>query len=62
MSRRLHCSFCGRSEEEEVRKLAAGPGGVHICDECVAACAVLMEGEAEGRPRRFDPAPGRRVA
>lgn len=55
MPRRLHCSFCGKSEEE-VRKLAAGPGGVHICDECVAACTLLMEGEAEGPPRRFDPA------
>jgi len=41
----LHCSFCGKSQHE-VRKLIAAPT-VYICDECVelcndfALCAVL---------------------
>lgn len=52
---KLHCSFCGKSEDE-IARLCAGPGGVHICDECVAACQVLMAGEAEAPPRAFDPA------
>jgi hypothetical protein len=52
--KKLHCSFCGKSEDE-VRKLAAGPGGVHICDECVAVCQVIMQGEDAGPSRAFDP-------
>jgi hypothetical protein len=54
MAKKLHCSFCGKSEKE-VRKLAAGPGGIHICDECVAACQVIMEGEGTGISHTFDP-------
>jgi len=50
---RLHCSFCGKSEDE-IGKLAAGPGGIHICDECVALCEVVMHGDGEGPPRAFD--------
>lgn len=50
----LACSFCGRSEHD-VAKLAAGPGGVHICDGCVEACRLFMAGEA-ALPRDFDPA------
>lgn len=53
MSKPLCCSFCGKSERE-VAKLAAGPGGVHICDGCVEACRLFMEGEA-ALPRDFDP-------
>lgn len=37
----LHCSFCERSETE-VRKLVAGGGGGHICDECVAIAARII--------------------
>jgi ATP-dependent Clp protease ATP-binding subunit ClpX len=55
MPAKLHCSFCGKSEDE-IKKLAAGPAGVHICDECVAVCQVIMHGETEGPPRAFDPA------
>ncbi len=50
---KLHCSFCGKSEDE-IRKLAAGPGGIHICDECVAVCQVIMSGDGDGPPRAFD--------
>jgi ATP-dependent Clp protease ATP-binding subunit ClpX len=50
----LHCSFCGKSEHQ-VDKLAAGPGGIHICNECVAICQVIMDGEGPGAPRHFNP-------
>jgi hypothetical protein len=52
--RKLCCSFCGKSERE-VAKLAAGPGGVHICDACVEAGRLFMSGTA-ALPRDFDPA------
>ena len=32
----LHCSFCGKSQDE-VKKLVAGRG-VYICDECIEVC------------------------
>ena len=51
----LHCSFCGKSQEQ-VEKLIAGEG-VYICNECVQVCADIMieeginiEGEAVGVP------------
>ena len=55
MNSKLHCSFCGKSEDD-IAKLAAGPGGVHICDECVALCQVIMHGDGPAAPRAFDPA------
>ena len=42
----LHCSFCGKTEDE-VSKLVAGPD-VHICDECVRVAVRLMR-----EPRLF---------
>jgi hypothetical protein len=39
----LHCSFCGKSQHD-VRALIAGPA-VFICDECVALCDDIVEGE-----------------
>jgi hypothetical protein len=30
----LHCSYCNK-RQAEVRKLIAGPGPIHICDECI---------------------------
>lgn len=51
-SRKLLCSFCGKSQDE-VRKLIAGPPQrgtqqpVYICDECVALCNdVLAEDQS----------------
>ena len=37
----LYCSFCGRNQQE-VRKLIAGPG-VYICDECVDLCTDIVD-------------------
>jgi hypothetical protein len=53
MESALHCSFCGKSEHE-IAKLAAGPRGLHICDECVAVCQLVMDGDA-AMARNFDP-------
>lgn len=39
----LKCSFCGKNQEQ-VRKLIAGPG-VYICDECIELCNEIIEEE-----------------
>ncbi|MBS6194209.1 MAG: ATP-dependent Clp protease ATP-binding subunit ClpX [Clostridiales bacterium] len=41
---RVHCSFCGKTEEQ-VRKLIAGPDGSYICDECVEICSEIISEE-----------------
>lgn len=51
--KKLNCSFCGKTNLE-VEKLAAGPGGLHICNECVDACHLFMQG-ADVPPKQFDP-------
>jgi ATP-dependent Clp protease ATP-binding subunit ClpX len=43
----LHCSFCGKSQDE-VRKLIAGPT-VYICDECIDLCNEIIAEETEER-------------
>jgi len=44
----LHCSFCGRPQEQ-VGKLVAGPNGVFICDECIETCReMLAENDCDG--------------
>ena len=41
----IHCSFCGKSEQE-VSRMLAGPPGIYICNECVMICeSILAEGE-----------------
>ncbi|NDY42110.1 ATP-dependent Clp protease ATP-binding subunit ClpX [Dissulfurirhabdus thermomarina] len=57
----LHCSFCGKGQEE-VRKLIAGPN-VYICDECIELCNDIIAeeydrtGEREtGGPQILKPA------
>ncbi len=39
-SRKLHCSFCGKSQDQ-VRRIIAGPGA-YICNECVALCQEIV--------------------
>jgi ClpX C4-type zinc finger len=41
--RTLYCSFCYKSQHE-VKKLISGPGGIFICDECVALCNEIVDG------------------
>ncbi len=39
------CSFCGKSRDE-VSELFDGPGGsVHICDQCVTVCNIMLAGK-----------------
>jgi excisionase family DNA binding protein len=50
------CSFCGKTQER-VRRLIAGPGGVFICDECIALCNTILSEQEEPRPSEAAPAP-----
>lgn len=36
-----HCSFCG-TQPDQMTSLTAGPGGLHICHECVAYCREML--------------------
>src|SRR5210317_1786161 len=40
----LNCSFCGKNQDE-VKKLIAGPPGLYICDECVELCADILSAD-----------------
>ena len=55
-SRKLRCSFCGRSDAE-VAKLVAGPR-VYICDRCATETIRIMEAAPppppEAEPRQSD--------
>lgn len=42
--KQLRCSFCGK-QQEQVRKLLAGPNDVYICDECIELCYEIVEEE-----------------
>jgi ribosomal protein L37AE/L43A len=41
----VHCSFCGKSQDE-VRKMIAGPT-VYICDECIDLCNDIIAEERD---------------
>src|SRR5688572_15064301 len=43
------CSFCTRGQDE-VQRLIAGPGGIFICDECVALCMQIIAEERAIKP------------
>src|SRR3990172_8723130 len=36
------CSFCAKNQDQ-VRRLIAGPGAVYICDECVELCREIIQ-------------------
>ncbi len=46
------CSFCGKNQDQ-VRRLIAGPGAVYICDECVELCREIIQEDtpSSGRPK-----------
>ncbi|MCH7998331.1 MAG: ATP-dependent Clp protease ATP-binding subunit ClpX [Chloroflexi bacterium] len=46
------CSFCGKNQEQ-VRRLIAGPGAVYICNECVELCREIIQEEkpSPSRPK-----------
>jgi ATP-dependent Clp protease ATP-binding subunit ClpX len=37
-----NCSFCGKNQDQ-VKRLIAGPGAVYICDECVELCREIIQ-------------------
>jgi ATP-dependent Clp protease ATP-binding subunit ClpX len=41
-----HCSFCGKNQDQ-VKRLIAGPGAVYICDECVELCQEIINEESQ---------------
>lgn len=41
------CSFCGK-RHDQVRRVIAGPGGVLICNECVALCNTIIDEQERG--------------
>ena len=60
-SKKLCCSFCGRSETEVELLIPAALGGAAICGDCVMTCANFIEeinpeevpaarGKADGKP------------
>ncbi|MDR3216001.1 MAG: ATP-dependent Clp protease ATP-binding subunit ClpX [Clostridiaceae bacterium] len=53
----LHCSFCGKSEEE-VQKMVAGPNDLYICDECVQTCQSILARESLRHKAESDEQPG----
>ncbi len=44
-----HCSFCGKNQDQ-VKRLIAGPGAVYICDECVDLCREIISEESGSGP------------
>ena len=53
-----HCSFCGKNQDQ-VKRLIAGPGAVYICDECVELCREIIAEEGQSGARRKDARPPR---
>ncbi|MFQ6019984.1 MAG: ATP-dependent Clp protease ATP-binding subunit ClpX, partial [Dehalococcoidia bacterium] len=47
-----YCSFCGKNQDQ-VRRLIAGPGAVYICDECVELCREIITEDTStpGKPK-----------
>ena len=35
------------NQEDQVKKLIAGPDGAYICDECIEICAEIMDEELD---------------
>ncbi|MFQ5473114.1 MAG: AAA family ATPase, partial [Dehalococcoidia bacterium] len=48
-----NCSFCGKNQDQ-VRRLIAGPGAVYICDECVELCREIIQEDSGStiKPKR----------
>ena len=45
-----NCSFCGKNQDQ-VKRLIAGPGAVYICDECVELCREIIDEEVSAAIR-----------
>lgn len=53
----LHCSFCGKSQDE-VERMIIGPG-VNICNECITLCHSLLD--EDGKPDAARPSAKQRT-
>ena len=49
-----NCSFCGKNQDQ-VRRLIAGPGAVYICDECVELCRDIVQEDSSATVRPKTP-------
>src|SRR3990172_9225266 len=49
-----NCSFCGKNQDQ-VRRLIAGPGAVYICDECVELCREIIQEDSSTTVRPKTP-------
>lgn len=57
-TRMTFCSFCGKAQNE-VRKMIAGPAGVHICDSCVSVCKTIIDRELSDNAEAAKPKGGK---
>src|SRR6266508_40315 len=48
------CSFCSKNQDQ-VRRLIAGPGAVYICDECVELCREIIQEDSGTTVRPREP-------
>ncbi|HEV8574459.1 MAG TPA: ATP-dependent Clp protease ATP-binding subunit ClpX [Dehalococcoidia bacterium] len=48
------CSFCSKNQDQ-VRRLIAGPGAVYICDECVELCREIIQEDSGTTVRPKEP-------
>src|SRR6266487_4247883 len=48
------CSFCSKNQDQ-VRRLIAGPGAVYICDECVELCREIIQEDSTSTVRPKEP-------
>jgi len=44
--KQVKCSFCGQTQSQ-VGQMIAGPGGIYICDECIATCNEILKLQAK---------------
>ena len=51
---RYRCSFCGKNQDQ-VKRLIAGPGAVYICDECVELCREIIDEQATPESKSISP-------
>jgi len=48
------CSFCSKNQDQ-VRRLIAGPAAVYICDECVELCREIIQEDSGATVRPKEP-------
>ncbi len=58
---RSRCSFCGK-DNNDVRRMISGPGGVHICNECVRLCRTIIVDQNTASPTPGNSLDGMRPA